>query len=77
MFPFFRINNLKRKKMDVDYYRGPMFCLVSYNYKTSEYLCIEKYKIYAIFGALYLIVLFYVILDLMKCLRNFYKLVMS
>lgn len=63
--------------MEVDYYRGPMFCLVSYNHKSAEYLCIEKYQIYAVIGALYLFILVCLIIDVLKCLKSCYKLIMS
>jgi len=63
--------------MEVDYYRGPLFCFVSYNYKTTEYLCIEKYQIYAVIGAFYLFILVCLIIDILKCLKSCYKLIMS
>ena len=63
--------------MEIDYYRGPMYCFVSYNYKTTEYLCIEKYKICAILGAVYLFILVCLIIDVLKCFRRFCKMVMS
>lgn len=77
MFPFFETNILKRKKMEIDYYLGPMFCLVSYNHKSSEYFCIQKYQIYAVIGAMYLFILVCLIIDILKCLKNCYKLIMS
>jgi len=63
--------------MEIDYYRGPMFCLVSYNHKSAEYFCIQKYQIYAIVGALYLFILVCLIIDILKCLKSCYKLIMS
>lgn len=63
--------------MEIDYYRGPMFCLVSYNHKSAEYFCIQKYQIYAVIGALYLFILVCLIIDVLKCFRRFCKMVMS